>query len=375
MKGTVKRGKTLKKDMENIEFLRNDVKNRAENIMIVDLLRNDLGKISQAGTVKVPKLFEIETHKTLHQMTSEVESVLKNNITLYDIFNAIFPCGSITGAPKISTMKIIDDIEKGKRNVYCGAIGIIYKDFCEFSVPIRILQKTPKETCYTYRAGGAIVWDSNVDEEWKEAGLKTSFLAENSKNWRLIETIKTVNLTPLLWNEHLNRLKKSAQDLNFVFNDAIPNIKFDKDGIYRILLSKNGNFELQFYPLNKIITNKISISNKIVNSKDVFLQYKTTYRPYYEETLSKINAHEIFDEIFFNERGELTEGARSNIVLEIGNNLYTPPISCGLLAGTFRETLLKNNQIQEKILYKSDLYNANKIYCINSVRGMRLVQL
>ena len=107
----------------------------------------------------------------------------------------------------------------------------------------------------------------------------------------------------------------------------------------------------------------------------MFLQYKTTYRPYYEETLSKINAQEIFDEIFFNERGELTEGARSNIVLEIGNNLYTPPISCGLLAGTFRETLLKNNQIQEKILYKSDLYNANKIYCINSVRGMRLVQL
>lgn len=375
MKGTIKRGQTLKKDMENIEFLRNDVKNRAENIMIVDLLRNDLGKISQAGTVKVPKLFEIETHKTLHQMTSEVESVLKNNITLYDIFNAIFPCGSITGAPKISTMKIIDDVEKGNRNVYCGAIGIIHKDFCEFSVPIRILQKTPKETCYTYRAGGAIVWDSNVDEEWKEAVLKTSFLTENSRNWRLIETIKTENLTPLLWNEHLDRLKKSAQDLNFVFNDAIPNIKFDKDGIYRILLSKNGNFELQFYPLNKIITNKISISNKIVNSKDVFLQYKTTYRPYYEETLSKINAQEIFDEIFFNEKGELTEGARSNIVLEIGNNLYTPPISCGLLAGTFRETLLKNNQIQEKILYKSDLYNASKIYCINSVRGMRLVQL
>lgn len=375
MKGTIKRGQTLKKDMENIEFLRNDVKNRAENIMIVDLLRNDLGKISQAGTVKVPKLFEIETHKTLHQMTSEVESVLKNNITLYDIFNAIFPCGSITGAPKISTMKIIDDVEKGNRNVYCGAIGIIHKDFCEFSVPIRILQKTPKETCYTYRAGGAIVWDSNVDEEWKEAVLKTSFLTENSRNWRLIETIKTENLTPLLWNEHLDRLKKSAQDLNFVFNDAIPNIKFDKDGIYRILLSKNGNFELQFYPLNKIITNKISISNKIVNSKDVFLQYKTTYRPYYEETLSKINAQEIFDEIFFNEKGELTEGARSNIVLEIGNNLYTPPISCGLLAGTFRETLLKNNQIHEKILYKSDLYNANKIYCINSVRGMRLVQL
>ena len=375
MKGTIERGKTSKEDLKNIEFLKNDIKNRAENIMIVDLLRNDLGKISQTGSVKVPKLFDIETHKTLHQMTSEIEATLKNNTTLYDIFNAIFPCGSITGAPKISTMNIIDRVETGKRNIYCGAIGIIHKDFCEFSVPIRILQRQNNETRYTYRAGGAIVWDSEVDNEWKEAILKTSFLSQNSKNWQLIETIRVENLKPLLWKAHLERLQKSAYDLNFVFNKDILNTKFNKDGMYRILLSKKGNFEIQFIPIKEILINKIRISNIIVNSTDTFLQHKTTYRPYYEEAFAKIKAGEIYDEIFFNEKGELTEGSRSNLVLEINGELYTPPCSCGLLAGTFRGNLLKKNKIKEKILYKTDLDNADKIYCINSVRGMRPVKL
>lgn len=375
MKGTIERGETPKKDLENIEFLKNDVKNRAENIMIVDLLRNDLGRISQVGSVKVPKLFDIETHKTLHQMTSEIEATLKEDITLYKIFESIFPCGSITGAPKISTMDIIDKVETGKRNIYCGAIGIIHKDFCEFSVPIRILQKTKDENTYTYRAGGAIVWDSEVKNEWEEAILKTSFLSKNSKNWQLIETLKVENLTPILFERHIERLKKSALDLNFKFNNTISKMQFDKDGMYRILLSKDGSFDMQYKPLTSILTNKIIISKNIVNSSDIFLQYKTTYRPYYEQAFNKIKLGEIYDEIFFNEQGELTEGARSNIVLQLNGELYTPPCSCGLLNGTYRQDLLEKNLIQEKVLYKSDLNNAEKIFCINSVRGMRLVQL
>ena len=375
MKGTMERGKTPEEDLKNIEFLKNDIKNRAENIMIVDLLRNDLGKISEVGSVKVPKLFDIETHKTLHQMTSEVESTIKNNTILDDIFEAIFPCGSITGAPKISTMHIIDKVESGKRNVYCGAIGFIHKDFCEFSVPIRILQKTKDDTCYTYRAGGAIVWDSDVEDEWNEAILKTSFLSQNSQNWQLIETLKVENSKPILWTEHIERLQKSANDLNFKFNNEILNFKFEKNGMHRILLSQNGEYKIQHKPLNEITTNKILISDMVVNSKDVFLQYKTTYRPYYEKAFEKIKSGEIYDEIFFNERGELTEGARSNIVLELDGELFTPPCSCGLLGGTYRKKLLKENKIREKILYRTDLGRANKIFCINSVRGMRLVQL
>lgn len=193
MKGTISRGKTEIEDKNNIEFLQNDEKNRAENVMIVDLLRNDLGRISKVGSVNVSKLFEIETHKTLHQMTSEVESELRENISLYQLFEAIFPCGSITGAPKISTMKIIENVEHGNRNVYCGAIGLIHGDFCEFSVPIRILQKTKDSKVYKYRVGGAIVWDSDVKDEWNEAFVKTSFLWQNTKAWKLIETLNVKN--------------------------------------------------------------------------------------------------------------------------------------------------------------------------------------
>lgn len=375
MKGTIKRGSTEKEDKENIEFLRNDIKNRAENIMIVDLLRNDLGRISKIGSVKVPKLFEIETHKTLHQMTSEITSTLKDNVKLYDIFKAIFPCGSITGAPKISTMNIIDKVEAGKRNVYCGAIGLIHKDFCEFSVPIRILQK-PKDSCsYIYRAGGAIVWDSDVKDEWKEAILKTNFLNANSADWQLIETLKVENKTPLLWKEHLNRLKTSAKKLNFVFNQDIENIKFSKDGMYRILLSKNGDFNIVIKDLDEISNNKIIISDKAVDPKNIFLYHKVTYRPYYEKSLEKIKRNEIYDEIFFNRKGELTEGSRSNIILKINGELYTPHLECGLLNGTYRQKMLNDGICKEKILYREDLLKAENIYCINSVRGMREVYL
>lgn len=165
MKGTIKRGKTEKEDLQLKTYLQQDEKNRSENVMIVDLLRNDLGRIAQTGSVKVTKLFEIETHKTLHQMTSQIEADLKEDTTLYDIFYAIFPCGSITGAPKISTMQIIDSVEIGSRGIYCGAIGLITPQSTTFSVPIRILQKPNTENKFQYRVGGAVVWDSTAQDE------------------------------------------------------------------------------------------------------------------------------------------------------------------------------------------------------------------
>lgn len=375
MKGTIARGKSEDEDLKNIEFLHNDEKNRAENVMIVDLLRNDLGKISKVGSVKVPKLFEIETHKTLHQMTSEVESELLEDVTLYELFQSIFPCGSITGAPKISTMKIIDEVEFGKRNVYCGAIGLIHGDFCEFSVPIRILQKTKESKVYKYRAGGAIVWDSEVEDEWNEVFVKTSFLSQNTKDWKLLETVRVKNKTPSFWDEHISRLETSAKILGFKFNSEILNLKFDKDGIYRIELNKSGEFGISYreYKISK--SNKIVVSEQVVNSSDVFLKYKTSYRPYYNSSLNKIRQGEVYDEIFFNEKDELTEGSRSNIVLEIDGQLYTPPLCCGLLDGVYRKYLLDNGKCVEKVLTKSDLERADKIFCINSVRGEKEVVL
>lgn len=365
MKGTIHRGKDKKEDKKLIEFLKNDIKNRAENVMIVDLLRNDLGRIAKVGTVNVSKLFEIETHKTLHQMTSQIEADLKENTTIFDIFKAIFPCGSITGAPKISTMKIISHVEKGERNIYCGAIGMISPKETIFSVPIRILQKTNEQNNFKYRVGGAIVWDSDTQDEWEETLTKTKFLNDE---FQIIETVKIENNSILFEKEHFERMQKTAEHFGFKFKT--PEIAKTDDGMLRILLNRDGEIKTELKRITPAKTSKIAISPIIQNSKNEFLYYKTTYRPWYYDSFQRIKNGEIYDEIFFNEKGELTEGARSNIVLQLNGNLYTPPVQCGLLNGVFRQELLKNNKCTEKILYKKDLEKAEKIFCVNSVRGM-----
>lgn len=393
MKGTIQRGKTLKEDRKNIEFLKNDIKNRAENVMIVDLLRNDLGKIAKTGTVKVDKLFEIETHKTVHQMTSEISAELEKNTTLYDVFSAIYPCGSVTGAPKINTMKIIDELEIGSREIYCGAIGLISPEKTVFSVPIRILHKHNNENFYKCRVGGAIVWDSTAKDEWEETLTKIKFLrhceegqspdvAIQKENFgllhsvrndiKLVETILIQNGKMKYKTLHMNRFKNSAKELGFKFNQNILKIKPKKNGILRILLSKEGVFETQYLPLDKIKTNKIIVSKTPVNSKETMLQHKTTHRPWYEKSLKKIKNGEIFDEIFLNEKEEITEGTRSNIILQIDSKLYTPPVKCGLLNGVMRQKM--SNKLIEKKLYINDLKRAEKVFCINSIRGIVEVQ-
>ena len=370
MKGTIRRGKDKKEDKNLIEFLKNDIKNRAENVMIVDLLRNDLGRIAKVGTVNVSKLFEIETHKTLHQMTSQIEADLKENTTFFDIFKAIFPCGSITGAPKISTMKVISNVEKGERNIYCGAIGMISPKETIFSVPIRILQKTNEQNNFKYRVGGAIVWDSNAQDEWEETLTKTKFLNDE---FQIIETVKIENNSILFEKEHFERMQKTAEHFGFKFKT--PEIAKTDDGMLRILLNRDGEIKKELKRITPAKTSKIAISPIIQNSKNEFLYYKTTYRPWYYDSFQRIKNGEIYDEIFFNEKGELTEGARSNIVLQLNGNLYTPPVQCGLLNGVFRQELLKNNKCTEKILYKKDLEKAEKIFCVNSVRGMVEIRL
>lgn len=372
MKGTVERGKDYIEDKKNIEFLQHDIKNRAENVMIVDLLRNDLGRIAKTGSVKVTKLFEIETHRTLHQMTSQIEADLKDKTSFYDIFKAIFPCGSITGAPKISTMEIIDRIEKGSREVYCGAIGLITPEKAEFSVPIRILQKRINEKDFRCRAGGAVVWDSDTNEEWYETVTKTKFL---SSDFQLIETVKIQNKSMFLKEEHMKRLRTAAGHFGFVFNEEILDIEPEQDGILRILLNKDGSYLTEYKPLEKAFTNRIRISDIVLDSQNEFLHFKTTYRPWFEQSYKKIKNEEVYDEIYFNERGELCEGARCNVLVEQEGKFFTPPVECGLLNGTLRENLISSGVCTEKILYKKDLLNAENIYCINSVRGIKRVEL
>ena len=360
MKGTVKR--VPENDMELVEFLKTDIKNRVENVMIVDLLRNDLGRISKTGTVAVTKLFEVETYPTFYAMTSTIEADLLDDIGLLDVFKAVFPCGSITGAPKISTMSIIDKFERGQRGIYCGAIGFLSPEKITFSVPIRILQ-SKMEGGLKYRVGGAIIWDSCARDEWLEAFNKAKFL---NSDFKIIETLKA-NASD--FNQHIARMKKTAEHYGFPFDaDKIP-LK-SGSGIMRILLNETGDFEVEFKALQECKSDTVRVSVLTVNSGDDFLRHKTTYRPYYH-----VDYERFYDEIFFNEKGELTEGSRTNVVLEINGKLYTPPVECGLLNGIFRQNLLDEGLCVEKILYENDLRTASAIHCVNSVRGMKKVRL
>ena len=384
MKGTAPRIGDGKDD-ERRDFLYNDVKNRAENIMIVDLLRNDLGRIAKTGSVKVDKLFEIEEHPTVFQMTSEISAELQENIKLYDVFKAIFPCGSITGAPKCSTMRVIEELEPLSRNIYCGAIGFLSPEECEFSVPIRILYG--KDNKYTYHAGGAIVWDSTAEDEWEETLVKTKFL---ETEFDLIETAVDD------WESHVNRMKKSAQVLGFKWNEEIEKFDLFFDNIsrtdspanigapshcekicdfrgnpltIRVTLDKNGNFDLNHRKSNSQFGEKlpqVKLQGR-VNSHNPFLYHKTTVR--------EAMPADVFEHIRVNERGEITEGIFTNIAIEKDGKLYTPPVSCGLLDGTFRQKLLSKGELIERILYPKDLETADRIFCFNSVRKMVEVEL
>ena len=355
MKGTIQRGKNSVEDKKMRDFLFNDPKNRAENIMIIDLLRNDLGRIAQVGSVKVEKLFEIEEHPTLFQMTGEVHARLREDVKLLDIFKAIFPCGSITGAPKKSTMRVIDELEPFERNIYCGAIGFITPEFCEFSVPIRILYG--KNYNYKYHVGGAIVWDSEAEDEWQETLTKTKFL---ESNFSLIETAVDD------WTVHAERMKKSAMTWGFDWNTEIEKLEIPDGKILRVLLHKNGTFNVEHKELPSRKSSKVRIKG-CVNSNNIFLYHKTSIR----ESAPK----DVFDNIRVNERGEITEGTFTNIAVQKDGKLYTPPVSAGLLNGTYRTKLLQAGKLFERTLKPQDLLNADKIFCFNSVRKMVEVEL
>jgi len=378
MKGTIKRG--LNKKEDNIyknDLLKNN-KTIAENLMIVDLIRNDLGKIS--NHIKVSKLFQIETYPTLHQMTSEINAKLNSNLNTRKIMKAIFPCGSITGAPKIRTMEIINQLEKEKRGIYTGAIGYISPEhkYC-FNVPIRTL--VIEKDNGILGIGGGIIFDSNENSEYKEAILKSRFITDKAQNFSLIETLKwEKNKSYILLNNHLNRLKKSLKFFSIPFNmiklrNNLRKIEktFTKQQYkIRILVKLDSSFKIIFKelkPSNKKIVS-IKLSEKIINQEDIFLYHKTTKRKIYNQERNSLKGTYIFEKIFCNKNKELTEGTITNLFMFKDNILYTPPLKCGLLNGILRETLLKEKKAIEKIIYLKDLLNADKIFIGNSLRGL-----
>ncbi len=392
MKGTARRGRTTHEDQSIAAWLTHDEKNRAENLMIVDLIRNDFGRICKTGSITVPSLFDVERFQTLFQMTSTVRGELKKGITFKDIVEAIFPCGSITGAPKIRAMEIISELEAEPRGIYTGAIGYISpkRDAC-FSVAIRTLvvkSVSVNHLVGEMGIGSGITIDSESDTEYAECLLKANFLTKPIEEFDLIESIKFRGHYCLL-EKHLARLKSSAHFFDFHFDETALRLalteyarRLEPHLTYkvRLLLSKTGEIQVSHQQIESPTVSheigSIAIADVRINSADKFFYHKTTHRRLYDDASQLARQLGLADFIFLNERGEVSEGAMSNIFVEKEGNLYTPPISAGILAGVYREHVLETNpNARECVLTMEDLRKAERIWICNAVRGLREVKL
>jgi para-aminobenzoate synthetase/4-amino-4-deoxychorismate lyase len=384
MKGTARRGTDTAEDEAIAHWLHNDVKNRSENIMIVDLLRNDLGRICEYGSIKVDRLFAVDRYETLYQMTSEVSGLLRPEVKYSDIFGSLFPCGSVTGAPKHRTIEIIQELERGPRGVYTGAIGFLSPSReAIFSVPIRTLVLEKGKG--VMGVGSGIVIDSQADDEFRECSLKYEFLTRDAKEFQLLESILWIDGYTLL-PFHLQRMGSSAVYFGFNFNsEAIIGALKDIEtklppGMrtkVRVLLERSGAVKITHTPVElQTGIGKIMVSDIRVSSEDRFLRHKTTFRQLYDRKYEQARRQGFEDALFLNERGEVTETAISNIFIEKDGRWFTPPVACGLLAGTYRRHLLETKpEASERVLRLENLASADAVYLCNAVRGCRNVRV
>lgn len=379
MKGTIARGKTLAEDKQQTAILANSAKDQAENLMIVDLLRNDLSKVADLNSIKVPELFTIEKYPTVLQMTSTITAQTKPDTTLFDIFKALFPCGSITGAPKPSAMQIIKQLETTPRGAYCGAIGLVTPDNeATFNVAIRTIQVDTNKQQASYGVGGGITWDSTEGNEYQEVLTKAKVLTSNQQPKHLLESLLLVDGNYFLLSLHLKRLKNSANYFNFSFNyqqfkrylEELAKQNPKGQFKVRLLLAKTGQIstDTSAIELDDSLL-KATWSDKTMDSQNTLLYHKTTSRDFFPKaTVDQ-------EYLLINEKGEVTEFVNGNLVILKQGKWLTPPVSSGLLAGTLRQWILNKKYISEQILYKKDIQQAEQILFINSVRGARKVLL
>jgi len=385
MKGTTKRGRWSAEDQEMARLLSESPKQRAENVMIVDLLRNDLGRISVPGSVEVSELFRVERYPTLWQMTSTVQATLKPRTMLVDVMTALFPCGSITGAPKISTMHIINELEPFPRLAYTGTIGLIRPGGdCTFNVAIRTVLLNSETGEATFGVGGGITYGSTAENEYDECLLKCSFLTAARPQFDLLESILLESGDYFLLDKHLARLEASAAYFDFQYDNTVVRERLNDlkeafvNGSWkvRLILTRSGEITVETLPIDDERTSsmRVGLADEAVDSNDLSLYHKlTTNLPRYQKNLAE---HPDWDDvIMWNERGEITESSVANVVVRIGEKLVTPRVECGLLAGTFREVLLEQNEISEGVVMIEELRSADEFYLINSVRRWRKAKL
>lgn len=377
MKGTMARGRWLEEDRAQMTSLTNSKKNRHENTMIVDLLREEIAGIAEAGSVRVPSLCEVERYPTVWQMTSTIVARTRPDVRLLDIFSALFPCGSVTGTPKKKTMSLIADLETSPREVYCGAIGFISPaGETVFNVPIRTVVIDKQTGTATYGAGGGITVASTAEEEYEEVRVKSAILTEQYPDFALLESLRLEHGHYFLWDRHLNRLTRSAE--YYGYHLPIDRIRAELEEYaaqhpyavekVRLLVRKDGNFTIEGESLTQLPPHPpVTLATAPISRENRFLYHKTTHRAIYDEHRATHPA--VFDVLLWNEAGEITEFTTGNIVLEINRKKWTPPRDSGLLAGTFRDHLIDQGEIRERVLTKEDLTPCTTVWLINSVRG------
>ncbi len=380
MKGTARRGKTLTEDLAQAHWLGCSPKNRAENVMIVDMIRNDVGRIAERGSVQASVLFEVERYPTLWQMTSTV--VARSAASVTDILAALFPSASVTGAPKARTMSIIASLENLPRHIYTGCIGFFTPQrTAQFNVAIRTVLIDRQSRQAEYGVGGGIVWDSTGEEEYRECQTKAQLLTSVWPEFSLLEAILwTPRQGYFLLPYHLRRLRNSAAYFGYPLDVARVCARLDALAVslppiahkVRLLLNRHGDITCEATPLARVprpTRPRLRLAAQPVHTDDVFLYHKTTHRVVYENAANGCADGE--EVLLWNERGDVTESTSDNVVVQIRGRLYTPPVSCGLLEGTFRAWLLENRKVEERVISIHELHRCEKIYLVNSIRKWR----
>jgi para-aminobenzoate synthetase/4-amino-4-deoxychorismate lyase len=384
MKGTLARGRWLEEDRERVEQLQRSQKDRAENVMIVDLLRSDLGKIAETGSVEVTELFAVEYLNRVLQMTSTISAVQKPDVTIADMFRALFPCGSVTGAPKARTMEIIEELEQHPRGVYTGAIGLIRPDGdAVFSVPIRTLVVDHANGAATFGVGGGITWDSTSEGEYEECRLKAKFLTDPWKEFDLLETMALKDGEYDLLDRHIARAHNSARYFGFHWNDAAISRAIDdarkshplRRWRIRLIINRHGEARTEASPLGgqRSAPLAVKFASRAVDDSDPLVFHKTTARSRYDIELERCQPCD--DVILWNDRDEVTESTIANVVVHSEGKNWTPPREAGLLAGTLREELISKGELFVRTITKEELKAAGSFFLINSVRGWMQARL
>jgi para-aminobenzoate synthetase/4-amino-4-deoxychorismate lyase len=377
MKGTAPRGRWAAEDEAAASSLVRSEKERAENVMIVDMVRNDLGRVCQPGSVHVPELFRAERYPTLWQLTSLVCGL--SDQPTARVLAALFPAASITGAPKVRTMRIIGELETSPRRIYTGTIGVMTPGRgARFNVAIRTVLVDKRSGTAEYGVGGGIVWDSDSAAEYRETLLKARVLEASPPEFELLETMRWSREGGIfLIDEHLRRLGESAGYFGFALDLAALREALDREtasapeeaGVLRLRLSKDGVWAVERRPLPPSGPCRVALAAVPVDSRDTFLFHKTTRRGVY--VAARAGRPGVDDVLLWNERGEVTEATIASVVVEMDGALLTPPVDCGLLPGTFRRHLLDGGQVREGIVRVADLPRCDRIWLVSAVRGWR----